>query len=187
MQEAPQALSRGIPGQVPSEKQDDMDSMGMTPERQMEIREAFKRDLPEILEGRDRMKNVIYNGIPFKDRMANSKLKNFPADHVIHCVDRLWKLGIESLKGPRLAKEYVYPRQLTYLLLRDYCPFKSLPEIARFMHRDHTTVLHGIRVARKRLTDNPEYREKYDTIVRFIEGTPDGCDLFAEAMGDRSF
>lgn len=51
---------------------------------------------------------------------------------------------------------YAWPRQLAMLLIRERCGY-SLHKIARIMRRDHTTILHGCRAARDRMTAVPDY------------------------------
>ena len=188
MQETRQDLSCGIPGQAPSKKQDFVGGMGMTPERQAEICEAWRKDLPEVLEGRDRMKSVIYNGIPLKGWTDYTPLKNYTVDHVLKCVTKITGVSLLNLKGPRRGAEFARPRQLAYLLLRTFCPSRSLPDIARAVGKlDHTTVIHGIKKARERVGKDPDYRALYNKIVRYIESRRSADDYFAEAMGDRTF
>ncbi len=153
---------------------------------QAKIRQDWRRDLPLVLNGKDPMGTTIYNGIPVKNWSdPGPPMKNYPMEQVVAAVCRASGMNILHLQGPRKCKEYVRPRQLAYLLLRDFCPSKSLPEIGRMMKkRDHTVALHGIKAARKRLASDPEYRELYDRAVRYIEGKTDGCDRFDEAVSN---
>jgi hypothetical protein len=54
----------------------------------------------------------------------------------------------EEIKGPGRKRYHAVPRQ--EFMLRCHETGRSLPEIGRFLGRDHTTVLHGCRVARER-------------------------------------
>ncbi len=159
----------------------------MTPERQAEIRDAWSRDLPKVLAGKDPMKNPIYNGIPMREWNDLPPVKNYTVEHVLKCAMRATKVSRMDLLGPRRAAPLARPRQLTYLLLRDFCPLRSLPEIARAMKKDHTTVMHGIKAARIRRDKDPDYRQLHEKAVRFIEGREDGGDVFAEAIGEGRF
>lgn len=58
--------------------------------------------------------------------------------------------GIErtAIMGGRRTKGAVRARQLAMKVAYDYTPL-SLPDVGRFFHRDHTTVLHAIRAVDK--------------------------------------
>jgi hypothetical protein len=58
------------------------------------------------------------------------------------------------------------PRQIAMLLSREMTPL-SLPAIGREFHRDHTTVIHGIREAKKRIAADPRLALKMQSI-RFV-------------------
>ena len=54
---------------------------------------------------------------------------------------------VGALTSPSRLRRYVRPRQLVYYRAFTECPWLSLPEIGRRIgNRDHTTVIHGIRV-----------------------------------------
>jgi chromosomal replication initiator protein len=55
------------------------------------------------------------------------------------------------------------PRQIAMLLAREFTKH-SLPRIGTFFGRDHSTVLHGIDAAKKRIATDPELARKVDSI-----------------------
>jgi chromosomal replication initiator protein len=69
---------------------------------------------------------------------------------------------IDILSERRGTRE-AYPRMAAYLLARDLTP-QSLPRIGRSFMRDHTTVLHGIRVAERRMAEHPAYAAKVNQV-----------------------
>jgi chromosomal replication initiator protein len=51
---------------------------------------------------------------------------------------------------------------------------KSLPDIGRqFGNRDHTTVIHGIRVVERMIGEDPLFKDKVKTIVSALVSTDD--------------
>lgn len=54
-----------------------------------------------------------------------------------------YKISIEDLRGPRKYAMLSMPRRMAALLMRE--TGASLTEIARFMHRDHATILYALR------------------------------------------
>jgi hypothetical protein len=62
------------------------------------------------------------------------------------------------------------PRQRAWLLIREYRPNVSLPEIGRLTGgRDHTTVLHGIRHIAELAATSPEEAAELDALRAIIE------------------
>lgn len=61
-----------------------------------------------------------------------------------------------------------HPRQLAMMLTRDLVGM-TLPQIGRRHQRDHTTVLHGIREARKRIETDPALALKVAAIKRTLQ------------------
>lgn len=57
-------------------------------------------------------------------------------------------LTVADLKGKSRERHIAWPRQWAYALCRRQG--RSLPQIARFFNRDHTTIMHGIRQVEKR-------------------------------------
>lgn len=55
---------------------------------------------------------------------------------------------VEALRGPRRIAEVAQPRQA--LMHRAHAAGRGLSQIGRWLRRDHTTVLHGIRAHEKR-------------------------------------
>lgn len=56
--------------------------------------------------------------------------------------------AVQHFKGPSRHRELAWPRQ--DFMLAAHREGYSMPEIGRFLNRDHTTVLHGIRQAEAR-------------------------------------
>lgn len=81
-----------------------------------------------------------------------------------------FKITKEELAGQKRSKEAVLPRQIAMYLLRE---ITSLPlvKIGDFLGgRDHTTILHGIKVVKEKIKDDPFLQRKVETIKAAIGG-----------------
>ena len=93
---------------------------------------------------------------PVRGRMLISTIQRTVAE--FYCIPAL------EMKSKRCSRSIARPRQIAMYLARDLTP-QSLPDIGRrFGNRDHTTVMHAIRVV-DRLR---EQDEEFDTEVRFL-------------------
>lgn len=81
--------------------------------------------------------------------------KRYPSiKEIITAVAEHYDINIISLISQRRTKDVVRPRQVAMYLAREMTP-RSLPEIGdRFDGRDHTTILHGVRVIERMLKSN---------------------------------
>jgi chromosomal replication initiator protein len=71
-------------------------------------------------------------------------------------VARWYQIRVADLIGPSRRREHVRPRQMAFWLTR-FLTGRSYPEIGRFYGgRDHTTVLHGVRVMDGLLKRDPD-------------------------------
>lgn len=69
---------------------------------------------------------------------------------VLAIVAREYGLGAEELRGPRRTRSVAEARLMAYALLRDTAGM-SYPEIGAALHRDHTTVMHGVKATAHRV------------------------------------
>ena len=71
--------------------------------------------------------------------------RRFSTDIITEVAER-WRVGPDEIKGPRRLKRISRARQEALYLMRRHTRL-SLPHIGQILGgRDHTTVLHGIRV-----------------------------------------
>jgi len=68
----------------------------------------------------------------------------------------------------RRFKSFVEARQAFCWLAKNKT-IKSLPEIGRFIKRDHTTVLHAVRAAEQRMQKDPRYADLLDRCEQSID------------------
>lgn len=74
------------------------------------------------------------------------------AREVIEAVSEAFEVSIGDLKGPRRHGRIVLARQIAMMLCGELCDSYSMPMLGReFGGKDHTTVLHAVRVAPYRI------------------------------------
>lgn len=61
------------------------------------------------------------------------------------------EIEVASLRSDRRGRRESWPRQMLCYLARTHCPLLSLPRIGKSVHKDHTTILHAVRVVQQRL------------------------------------
>jgi chromosomal replication initiator protein len=70
--------------------------------------------------------------------------------------------------SPCREKFVAHPRQVAMLLAREFTPH-SLTVLGKSFGRDHTTVLHGIGAAQKRLADDADLARKVSSIRHVLK------------------
>ena len=82
---------------------------------------------------------------------------------------REFEVTVDEIVSSRRSKFVVEARQVAMFLARLTSP-RSLPEIGlRFGHRDHTTVLYGIRKIERRVAEEPAFAARVQLIREKIE------------------
>lgn len=76
-------------------------------------------------------------------------------------VCQAWGVRLSRLLSPERSRRVAYPRFAAFLMIRERTT-ASTTEIGKRFDRDHTTVLHGLRVAEKLYAEDPEWRANYD-------------------------
>ena len=88
---------------------------------------------------------------------------------VLAAVARASGFGAPDLLGPGQARDLARVRQLVMYLLRGRCAGASLPAIACFLKRDHTTVLYGCRRAQALLQGDPRFQALHARARRILD------------------
>lgn len=92
------------------------------------------------------------------------------ADAIAMQVARVFGIGVDDLKGRGRHAMLVLPRQFFMWRVRTELGF-SLPMIARICgNRDHTTVLHGIRMMARIIGDAPTLAEAAARVLTYSAG-----------------
>jgi hypothetical protein len=92
----------------------------------------------------------------------------FPAasvERIVNTVAKHWDVTPANLRSPSHMRKFAWPRHAAYRLLLDLLNLSS-PNIGRcFGGRDHTTVLSGLKNARRLRDNNLDWRTRYDAAL----------------------
>lgn len=110
--------------------------------------------------------------------LAHQALGQLAADHVtpyvslqdiIDAVTHFYGVRLSDLQSKRRHKSITGPRQLCMWLARQHTRF-SLEEIGGYFGgRDHTTVMHSVKITQKRLLEDQAFNREVDRINALIE------------------
>lgn len=90
---------------------------------------------------------------------------------IITYVSEGFSVPREMIVGPQRHKRYAVARQAAYWLA--HRQGHSLYHIGDHIgFRDHTTVLHGIRVTEKRLDEDEDFAHRMSLVCNWVEGLP---------------
>ncbi|MFN3474065.1 MAG: helix-turn-helix domain-containing protein [Blastomonas sp.] len=82
------------------------------------------------------------------------------ARRIIEIVAHHTGVTVAEIKGPRRFPQFVNARHTATLLIRQYRPDLSYPQIGRLLGgRDHSTIIHGQRLIMDRLRRDPDLQE----------------------------
>lgn len=103
-----------------------------------------------------------------KDLMSGAEPKRIRIDDILKTVSHHFGVNRNDLLSKRRTRSIVRPRQIGMFLSKQLTS-RSLPEIGRrFGGRDHTTVIHAVRVVQKLITDDPGMREEVELLKRLL-------------------
>ncbi len=114
--------------------------------------------------------NIGYTMLGFRYLVARKALN---CKDIMHAVAAQYGLSVAEIKGNRRAAAVARPRQMAMLIAREGIPNLSLPQIAKRFCRDHSTIMHGIKAARKRLEWDEEYLDAYQNACEQLGITTD--------------
>jgi chromosomal replication initiator protein len=91
-------------------------------------------------------------------------------DEIQRRVSEHFNIRLSDMIGPKRTRTIARPRQIAMYLAKQLTT-RSLPEIGRrFGGRDHTTIMHGIRVIDELRQSDPQMGEDVDLLRRLLEG-----------------
>lgn len=90
-------------------------------------------------------------------------------DRILHVVAMQRRVSAADLAGHH--REFAHARQEVMYLARRLTAL-SLPQIARRLHRDHTTVLFAVRAVEKRMRNSPQLAAEVDAMAAAVRGMP---------------
>lgn len=84
-------------------------------------------------------------------------------------VANYFNVKVADIEGPKRMQNFVYPRQISMYLIREFCN-ASYPKIGEYFGgRDHTTVLHSCEKIEGEIKNSPEIKNTIDQLLRLIE------------------
>jgi chromosomal replication initiation ATPase DnaA len=84
-------------------------------------------------------------------------------------VARQFGLTRAQLLGPRHLPRIVLARHIAMLLCLEELRGASLPQVGRWFHCDHTTVLHARDVMCRKIAADPKFAKKVEELRRIIK------------------
>jgi hypothetical protein len=91
---------------------------------------------------------------------------------VVRVVSEAYGVSPADILSTRRGDGIMEPRQVAMFLAR-HCTLQSFPQIARAMHRDHTTVMHGVDRVRERIARDPSFARHVAAIEAQVLSQPD--------------
>ena len=100
------------------------------------------------------LRDVIYPDKPLK----------ITPSYIIKVVSEHFGISEESIKSGRRTKDIAFPRQIVMYLCKEMTD-NSLNEIGEVLGgKDHSTIIHGIKMVSEQINKNPDFASKIDII-----------------------
>ncbi len=82
-----------------------------------------------------------------------------------------FQISISDIRGPSRRRLHAWPRQIVMLLASEMTD-RPGAQIARYLDRDHTTKLYGVRKARARIQTNPAFAAQVESCRALVIHRP---------------
>ena len=103
-----------------------------------------------------------------RDLTCGGEPRRIQIEDILRIVSKHFGVNRSDLLSKRRTRSIVRPRQIGMYLSKQLTS-RSLPEIGRrFGGRDHTTVIHAIRVVQQLISDDPTLREEIELLKRLL-------------------
>jgi chromosomal replication initiator protein len=90
------------------------------------------------------------------------------AEMVRDFIARQFKLSVQDLQSRSRKKTIAFPRQVSMYLSRKYTE-QGLAEIGKVFNRDHSTVLHSVRVITDAISRNGSIRGQVELLAKKLQ------------------
>ena len=102
--------------------------------------------------------------------MATPEQKRITVQAIIDAVTKYYGVRTADLQGKRRHKSIAFPRQVCMYLARRHTRY-SLEEVGNYFGgRDHTTVLHAVRVVEAHMGRDPEVAKQVNQVEAGLSG-----------------
>jgi chromosomal replication initiator protein len=108
--------------------------------------------------------------MPLRTRISARRIIEIVAHHT--------GVSVDDIKGPCRVQKMVNARHIASLLMRQYRPDLSYPQIGGLLGgRDHSTIIHGQRLIQDRLRRDPDLAEvlehaEFDVVYEALHPAP---------------
>jgi chromosomal replication initiator protein len=104
-----------------------------------------------------------------QDMFSSPKQSNVSMDNIQHVIANYFSLSVNDLKSKKRTKNVVYPRQLAMYVIKTITEF-SLTDIGQsFGGRDHTTVLHSLKMIEDRVKSDPAEERLIQNLIKSVK------------------
>jgi hypothetical protein len=117
----------------------------------------------------------LINPVPYYPQMWFWELISMPPkpntgytpalQKILEAVSKHYSVSIPEMKTGRRTKKPTHARQVVMYLARRFTPM-TFPQIGRYLgNKDHTTIIHGVRVIEAKLGISPELQRDIDALA----------------------
>jgi chromosomal replication initiator protein len=111
---------------------------------------------PDLLMAKEVVSEIIGNS----QMLSAEMIRDFIARH--------YKISVDDLQSRSRKKTIAFPRQVSMFLARKYTE-QGLAEIGRVFNRDHSTVLHSVRVITDAMSRNGSVRGQVELLAKKLQ------------------
>jgi chromosomal replication initiator protein len=117
----------------------------------------LRRALPVIVAAPTLPHEPPTESVPTLDQIRKYRAgRVLTVNRIQHIVADCFGVTRADICGTERFQRVVWPRQVAVYIAKKLLPLMSLPELGRrFGKRDHTTMLHSVRVVARRVADSP--------------------------------
>ncbi len=90
-------------------------------------------------------------------------------DSIVEACAKFYQIGKHEIMGNKRTKTVSLPRQVAMYLIRELLGLSTL-KIARFLDKDHTTIMHGIKKVENLIQEDEGFHMDISTLRRDIAG-----------------
>lgn len=107
-----------------------------------------------------------------------------PVAQIKRVVCEHFRIPVEEMVSARRSRKVARPRQIAMYLTKRLTP-KSLPDIGRqFGHRDHTTVIHAVRVVERMMGEDHNFKDEITTLAEELGSKTFTVEMVINTVAD---
>ncbi len=103
------------------------------------------------------------------DLITDGESTEVTIDRILEKVAKKYGITVEDIKGTKRTKEIAYARHISIYLIRKLTDL-SLPQIGKYMKRDHSTVISSLKTVEKELGANTQTDADVSELIKEIKG-----------------